>query len=155
MIVLRSPKGWTGPKEVDGLQIENTFRSHQVPILVNPEFPGHVQLLEDWMQSYKPEELFDHNGRLLPELAALAPKGERRMGANPHANGGLLLRELQLPDFRVHAVAVPAPGAVQGQDTLVLGAFLRDVTRLNQDGATFASSGPTKRFPTCWAPCSK
>ena len=142
MIVLRSPKGWTGPKEVDGVQNENTFRSHQVPILVSPEFPRHVQLLEAWMKSYKPEELFDHDGRLLPELAALAPQGERRMGANRHANGGLLLRELQLPDFREHAVTVTAPGAAQGQDTLVLGQFLRDVAKLNQSARNFRIFGP-------------
>jgi xylulose-5-phosphate/fructose-6-phosphate phosphoketolase len=142
MIVLRSPKGWTGPKEVDGVQIENTFRSHQVPLLVSPAFPEHVQLLETWMKSYKPEELFDQDGRLLPELAALAPKGERRMGANPYANGGLLLRELQLPDFCDYAVQIPAPGAVQGQDTLVLGAFLRDVARLNQNERNFRIFGP-------------
>jgi xylulose-5-phosphate/fructose-6-phosphate phosphoketolase len=142
MIVLRSPKGWTGPKVVNGLQIENTFRSHQVPLLVSPEFPAHVALLEAWMRSYKPEELFDKEGRLRPELAALAPQGPRRMGANPHANGGLLLRELQLPDFRLHAVAVTAPGAVQGQDTLVLGGFLRDVARLNQNERNFRIFGP-------------
>jgi xylulose-5-phosphate/fructose-6-phosphate phosphoketolase len=142
MIVLRSPKGWTGPKEVDGVQNENTFRSHQVPILVSLEFPKHVQLLEAWLKSYKPEELFNPDGRLLPELAALAPKGERRMGANPHANGGLLLRELRLPDFREHAVTVTAPGAGQGQDTLVLGKFLRDVTKLNQKARNFRIFGP-------------
>jgi xylulose-5-phosphate/fructose-6-phosphate phosphoketolase len=142
MIVLRSPKGWTGPKAVDGVQNENTFRSHQVPILVNDEFPGHVQLLEAWMKSYRPEELFDQAGRLRPELAALAPKGERRMGANPHTNGGLLLRELQLPDFRQHAVQVTAPGAAQGQDTLVLGKFLRDVVQLNQATRNFRIFGP-------------
>jgi xylulose-5-phosphate/fructose-6-phosphate phosphoketolase len=142
MIVLRSPKGWTGPKEVDGLQIENTFRSHQVPIVVSPEFPAHVALLEAWMKSYKPEELFGRDGRLLPELATLAPKGERRMGANPHANGGLLLRELQLPDFREHALKFTAPGAIQGQDTLVLGRFLRDVARLNQNSRNFRIFGP-------------
>jgi len=142
MIVLRSPKGWTGPTEVDGLQIENTFRSHQVPILVSPAFPEHVALLEAWMKRYKPEELFDQDGRLLPELAALAPKGQRRMGANPHANGGLLLRELQLPDFRAHALPVTAPGAVQGQDTLVLGQFLRDVVKLNQETRNFRIFGP-------------
>ena len=142
MIVLRSPKGWTGPKQVDGLQIENTFRSHQVPLLVSAEFPAHVKLLEAWMQSYRPQELFDAAGRLRPELAALAPKGERRMGANPHANGGLLLRDLQLPDFRRHAVAVAAPGAVQAQDTRVLGGFLRDVARLNRDQHNFRIFGP-------------
>jgi xylulose-5-phosphate/fructose-6-phosphate phosphoketolase len=142
MIVLRSPKGWTGPKEVDGVQIENTFRSHQVPILVSPEFPGHLALLESWMKSYRPEELFDADGRLMPQLVALTPEGDRRMGANPHANGGLLLRELQLPDFRQHAVQVPAPGAVQAQDTPVLGRFLRDVARLNQAQRNFRIFGP-------------
>jgi xylulose-5-phosphate/fructose-6-phosphate phosphoketolase len=142
MIVLRSPKGWTGPKEVDGLQIENTFRSHQVPLLVNPDFPEHVKLLEDWMKSYKAEELFDSTGRLLPELAELAPRGDRRMGANPHANGGLLLSELEMPDFRVHAVTVPAPGAVKAQDTMVLGTFLRDVAKLNERQANFRIFGP-------------
>jgi xylulose-5-phosphate/fructose-6-phosphate phosphoketolase len=142
MIVLRTPKGWTGPKVVDGLQIEGTFRSHQVPLLVTPQVPEHVALLENWMKSYRPEELFDQGGRLLPELAELAPTGEHRMGANPHANGGLLLRELQMPDFRRHAVAVPAPGAVQAQDTLVLGSFLREVVRENQNGRNFRIFGP-------------
>ena len=142
MIVLRSPKGWTGPKEVDGVPIANTFRSHQVPLAVSAQFPGHVALLEAWMKSYGPEELFDTNGRLLPELAELAPKGEHRMGANPHANGGLLLRELQMPDFRAHAVTVPAPGALQAQDTLVLGRFLRDVAELNRSQRNFRIFGP-------------
>ena len=132
VIVLKSPKGWTGPKVVDGLQIEGTARSHQVPLVVNSEHPDHVQQLESWMKSYKPEELFDENGCLMPELAELAPKGDRRMGANPHANGGILLHDLQMPDFRDHAVNVPAPGAIDGQDTLVLGKFLRDVVKLNQ-----------------------
>jgi xylulose-5-phosphate/fructose-6-phosphate phosphoketolase len=131
MIVLRSPKGWTGPKFVDGLPIEGTFRSHQVPLLVDPEHPEHVQILENWMRSYRPQELFDESGRLRPELAELAPKGERRMSANPHANGGLLLRDLEMPDFRPHAVAIAAPGAVSGEDTLVLGKFLRDVVARN------------------------
>jgi len=142
MIVLRSPKGWTGPRSVDGVQIENTFRSHQVPIPVSPEFPEHLALLEAWMRSYKPDELFDRQGRLLPELAALAPKGERRMSANPHANGGLLLRELQLPDFRDHALQITAPGAIEAQDTRVLGGFLRDVARLNQSSRNFRIFGP-------------
>src|SRR5512140_745125 len=137
MIVLKSPKGWTGPKVVDGLQIEGTFRSHQVPLLVDSEHPEHLEQLERWMKSYKAEELFDENGRLMPELAELAPKGDRRMGANPHANGGLLLRDLKMPDFRNYAVNVPSPGAVDGQDTLVLGSFLRDVTKLNQDQRNF------------------
>ena len=142
MIVLRSPKGWTGPKVVDGLQIEGTFRAHQVPLLVDSEHPDHVKLLESWMKSYKAEELFDENGRLMPELAELAPKGDRRMGANPHANGGMLLRDLRMPDFHVHAVNVPSPGAVDGQDTLVLGNFLRDVAKLNQDQRNFRIFGP-------------
>jgi xylulose-5-phosphate/fructose-6-phosphate phosphoketolase len=142
MIVLRSPKGWTGPKVVDGLQIEGTFRSHQVPLLVDPEHPDHVALLERWMKSYRAEELFDANGRLIPELAELAPKGDRRMGANPHANGGLLLRDLRMPDFHAHAVHVPSPGAVAGQDTMVLGRFLRDVVKLNQDQRNFRVFGP-------------
>ena len=100
MIVLRSPKGWTGPKVVDGLQIEGTFRAHQVPLLVDADHPDHVEQLESWMKSYKAEELFDEHGRLMPELAELAPKGDRRMGMNPHANGGILLRDLRMPDFR-------------------------------------------------------
>ena len=142
MIVLRSPKGWTGPKVIDGLQIEGTFRAHQVPILVDSEHPDHVKDLESWMKSYKAEELFDKNGRLMPELAELAPKGNRRMGANPHANGGVLLRDLRMPDFHTHAVTVPSPGAVDAQDTLVLGNFLRDVTKLNQDERNFRVFGP-------------
>jgi len=142
MIVLRSPKGWTGPKEVDGLQVEGTFRAHQVPLLVDPAHPHHVQQLESWMKSYKAEELFDEQGRLMPELAELAPTGDRRMGANPHTNGGVLLRDLKMPDFHVHAVAVPSPGAVEAQDTLVLGKFLRDVVVLNQDQHNFRIFGP-------------
>ena len=142
MIVLRSPKGWTGPKVVDGVPVEGTFRAHQVPLLVDADHPEHVQQLESWMKSYKAEELFDQNGRLMPELAELAPKGERRMGANPHANGGILLRDLQMPDFHDHAVTVPSPGAVEGQDTLVLGQFLRDVARLNKDQRNFRIFGP-------------
>ncbi|MBS2966404.1 phosphoketolase family protein [Actinocrinis puniceicyclus] len=142
MIVLRSPKGWTGPKVVDGLRIEGTFRSHQVPLLVDAEHPGHLAQLESWMRGYRPQELFDQDGRLIPELAELAPKGERRMGANPHANGGLLLRDLRMPDFRVHAVDVPSPGAVESQDTLVLGRFLRDVVTRNADRRNFRIFGP-------------
>src|SRR5665811_1562946 len=142
MIVLRSPKGWTGPKFVDGLQVEGTFRAHQVPLLVDSEHPDHLKQLESWMKSYKAEELFDKNGRLVPELAELAPKGDRRMGANPHANGGILLRDLHMPDFRLHAVKVTSPGAVDGQDTLVLGKFLRDVEKLNQDQRNFRIFGP-------------
>ena len=142
MIVLRSPKGWTGPKEIDGLRIEGTFRAHQVPILVDAAHPDHVADLERWMRSYRADELFDADGRLMPELAALAPSGARRMGANPHANGGLLLHDLHMPDFRDHAVQVPAPGAITAQDTMVLGRFLRDVVRLNQTQRNFRIFGP-------------
>jgi xylulose-5-phosphate/fructose-6-phosphate phosphoketolase len=142
MIVLRSPKGWTGPKEVDGLPIEGTFRSHQVPILVNAEHPEHVAQLESWMKSYKPEELFDKDGKLIPELAALAPEGNNRMGANPHANGGLLLRDLRMPDFRDHALQIPSPGSVTASDTTVLGFFFRDIIKLNQDHKNFRVFGP-------------
>ena len=142
MIVLRSPKGWTGPKVVDGLAVEGTFRSHQVPLLVDSEHPDHVEALEAWMKSYKPEELFDDDGRLVAELAELAPEGDRRMGANAHTNGGVLLRDLRMPDFHAHAVAVPSPGAMDAQDTLVLGRFLRDVTKLNQEQRNFRVFGP-------------
>jgi xylulose-5-phosphate/fructose-6-phosphate phosphoketolase len=142
MIVLKSPKGWTGPKVVDGLQVEGTFRSHQVPLLVDAQHPEHVKQLEGWMKSYRAEELFDENGRLIPELAELAPKGNRRMGANPHANGGILLRDLRMPDFHHHAVDVPSPGAIDAQDTHVLGKFLRDVAALNQDQRNFRIFGP-------------
>jgi xylulose-5-phosphate/fructose-6-phosphate phosphoketolase len=142
MIVLRSPKGWTGPKFVDGLQIEGTFRSHQVPMLVDPEHLDHVPLLENWMKRYRPEELFDAGGRLIAELADLAPKGDRRMGSNPHANGGLLLHDLKMPDFCDHAVTVTTPGASMACDTEVLGRFLRDVTKLNRAGRNFRIFGP-------------
>jgi xylulose-5-phosphate/fructose-6-phosphate phosphoketolase len=142
LIVLRSPKGWTGPKEVDGLKNEGTFRSHQVPLLVDAGHPEHVAQLESWMKSYKAEELFDKQGRLIAELAELAPKGARRMGANPHANGGLLLRDLIMPDFRDHAVKVPSPGAVAGQDTLILGKFVRDIVVANEEQGNFRVFGP-------------
>src|SRR6202789_3238049 len=142
MIVLNSPKGWTGPKIVDGLQVEGTFRAHQVPLLVDPDHPEHVAPLEAWMKSYKAEELFDENGRLLAELADLAPKGDRRMGANPHTNGGVLVHDLRMPDFHLHAVTVPSPGAVNVQDTMVLGQFLRDVTKLNVAERNFRIFGP-------------
>jgi xylulose-5-phosphate/fructose-6-phosphate phosphoketolase len=142
MIVFNSPKGWTGPKAVDGLQIEGTFRAHQIPLLVDSEHPDHLKLLESWMKSYQPEELFDKEGRLMPELAELAPKGERRMGANPHANGGLLLRDLHIPDFRKYAVNVPSPGSVQAADTHVLGEFLREVVNLNKEQRNFRIFGP-------------
>ncbi|WP_283147805.1 phosphoketolase family protein [Silvimonas soli] len=142
MIVLKSPKGWTGPKEVDGLQVEGTFRSHQVPLVVDEKHPEHLQQLEAWMKSYKPEQLFDAMGRLIPELAELAPQGKLRMGANPHANGGLLLHDLRMPDFRLHAVHVAAPGAVDAQDTQVLGGFLRDVVSANLAQGNFRIFGP-------------
>lgn len=142
MIIFRSPKGWTGPKEVDGIKNEGTFRSHQIPILVDSDHPGHLKLLEDWLKSYKPEELFDKKGRLIPELAKLAPKGNRRMGANPHANGGLLLRDLRMPDFRKYAVEVPFPGAVEAADTHELGVFLREVIVLNEEQRNFRIFGP-------------
>ncbi len=142
VIVLKSLKGWTGPKEVNGLPIEGTFRAHQVPLLVDPDHPDHVKLLEDWMKSYKVEELFDENGRLLPELAELAPTGKRRMGMNPHANGGILLRDLEMPDFINYAVKVSSPGAITEWDTSVLGKFLRDVTKLNQKERNFRTFGP-------------
>ena len=140
MIVLRTPKGWTGPKVVDGLQIEDSFRAHQVPITM--EKPEHMQLLKDWLLSYKPEELFDENYRLKPELRALAPEGDRRISANPHANGGKLLRDLRLPDFTKYAVNVPAPGAVRTQDMLELGGYVRDVFRLNEESRNFRIFGP-------------
>ncbi len=142
MIVLRSPKGWTGPKEVDGLQIEGTFRSHQIPLQVDSDHPHHLILLEEWMKSYKPEELFDEQGGLLPELAKLAPEGIRRMGANPNANGGLLLQDLIMPDFRKFAVDVPSPGSVEAADAHELGEFLREVVTLNQEQRNFRIFGP-------------
>ena len=142
MIVLRSPKGWTGPKIVDGLPNEGTFRSHQVPIIVDAKHPEHLAQLESWMKSYKAEELFDENGRLLPELAELAPKGVRRMGANPHANGGILLRELRMPDYRSHGVDVPSPGGVEAQDMKIFGKFLRDIVKLNEAQRNFRIFGP-------------
>ena len=142
MIVLNSPKGWTGPKIVDGLQVEGSFRSHQVPLSDPATHPDHLRLLEEWLRSYRPEELFDAHGRLNPELLALAPTGDRRMGANPHANGGMLLRDLQLPDSREYAVDVPAPGVRGIGDTHVLGRFLRDVAKLNDEQKNFRVFGP-------------
>jgi xylulose-5-phosphate/fructose-6-phosphate phosphoketolase len=143
MIVLNSPKGWTGPKMVDGLPNEGTFRSHQVPLSIGPNSPSeHLQQLESWLRSYRPEELFDPHGRLRAELAELAPLGERRMGANPNANGGLLLRDLNMPDFRKHAVAVATPGIAGIGDTHVLGPFLRDVIALNAEQRNFRLFGP-------------
>ena len=142
MIVMKTPKGWTGPKEVDGKPTEGSWRSHQVPFAELAEKPAHLKLLEKWMKSYKPEELFDKTGKLKLELAELAPKGDRRMGANPHANGGKLLRDLKMPDFRNYAVAVPKPGSVTGEATRVLGSFLCDITKLNADQRNFRIFGP-------------
>jgi len=142
MIVLRTPKGWTGPKEVDGLKTEGFWRSHQVPLSEMAAKPGHVKLLETWMKGYRSEELFDEKGSLRPELAELAPKGERRMGANPHANGGLLLRDLKLPDFKDYAVEAPEPGRVSAEATRVMGRFLRDVMKRNMEERNFRVFGP-------------
>jgi xylulose-5-phosphate/fructose-6-phosphate phosphoketolase len=139
-IVLRSPKGWTGPKTVDGLPVEGTWRAHQVPLAGVRDNPAHLRQLEEWMRSYRPEELFDEGGAVIPDLARLAPEGERRMSANPHANGGLLLRDLELPDFRGYAVDVPAPAVGFSEATRVLGAFLRDVIARNPE--TFRLFGP-------------
>lgn len=142
LIILRSPKGWTGPEEVDGKKLEDYWRSHQVPLAELGSKPDHLKQLEDWMKSYKPEELFDENGCLMPELAALAPEGNRRMGANPHANGGLLLKELEMPDFRSYAVDVPVPGTEVREATREMGKFLRDVMKLNLDSCNFRVMGP-------------
>jgi xylulose-5-phosphate/fructose-6-phosphate phosphoketolase len=142
MIILRSPKGWTGPKFVDGLPAENSFRSHQVPLAELATKAEHMRLLEEWMRSYKPEELFDATGRLNRELAELAPKGKRRMGANPHANGGLLLKDLKLPDFRAYAVDISKPGTINAEATRVMGQFLRDVMKRNTDSRNFRVTGP-------------
>ena len=148
MVVLRSPKGWTGPKEVDGKQTEGSFRSHQVP-MGDMSQPGHVKILEDWLKSYRPQELFDETGRLMPELAALAPTGERRMGANPHANGGQLLQALKLPDFCSYAVAVNQPGAVNAEATRVQGELIRDVIKLNPKN--FRVFSPDEAASNRWA----
>jgi xylulose-5-phosphate/fructose-6-phosphate phosphoketolase len=143
MIVLASPKGWTGPKMVDGVRIEGTFRAHQVPLSVSPSAPpAHLAQLQAWLESYRPHELFDERGRLRPELASLAPEGDRRMGANPHANGGLLLRDLRMPDYRAYAADVPTPGVQGIGDTHVLGPFLRDVARSNEGERNFRVFGP-------------
>jgi len=142
MIVMRSPKGWTGPKVVDGKQIEGSFRSHQVPVEGFKEHPEHIKILEDWMQSYKPRELFDKNGKLLAEIAELAPLKDRRMGANPHTNGGVLLRDLQMPDFRDYAVDVPKPGVVMAEATKVMGYLVRDVMKANMASQNFRVMGP-------------
>jgi len=142
MIVLVTPKGWTGPKIVDGKRVEGTFRSHQVPLPAVSENPSHLEQLEKWMKGYRPEELFEEDGRLKAELAELAPQGARRMGANPHANGGLLLRSLRVPDFKQYAVKMPAPGVEKAEATRVMGAFLRDVIKQNEDARNFRLFGP-------------
>jgi xylulose-5-phosphate/fructose-6-phosphate phosphoketolase len=147
MIILRSPKGWTGPKTVDGKQVEGTFRAHQVP-MGDMSHPGHVKILEKWMKSYRPQELFDKSGKLRPELAELAPQGARRMGANPHANGGLLLHDLRLPDFRDYAVKVPKPGAVTAEATRVQGGFIRDVISRNPN--SFRVFSPDETASNRW-----
>ena len=140
MIVLKTPKGWTGPQVVDGQQIEGTFRAHQVPIVITEE--EHVKQLEYWMKSYKPEELFDENGKLIQELKELCPKGNRRMGANPIANGGGLLKELRIPDFKDYAVKLDFPGSVESQDMMELGKFVRDIIKYNEDNKNFRVFGP-------------
>jgi len=142
MMVLRTPKGWTGPKIVDGKPVEDTWRAHQVPITDFVKHPEHVQILEEWMKSYKPEELFDETGKLKAELAELAPKGNRRMGANPHANGGLLLRDLNMPNFRDYEVTFSKPGTEPLEATRILGKFLRDVMKLNAGAQNFRVFGP-------------
>jgi xylulose-5-phosphate/fructose-6-phosphate phosphoketolase len=149
MIVLRTPKGWTCPREIDGKQCEDSWRSHQVP-MGEMGRPEHIQILEGWLKSYRPEELFEASGRLRPELADLAPKGERRMGANPHANGGLLLRALRLPDFRDYAVAVPRPGGVTAEATRVQGKFIRDVMKLNLETRNFRIFSPDENASNRW-----
>ena len=149
MIVLRSPKGWTGPREVDGQATEGSWRSHQVP-MGDMSHPGHVQVLEQWMRSYRPDELFDEGGRLRAEIAALAPSGERRMSANPHANGGALLRDLKLPDFRGYEVPVPSPGATDAEATRVMGGYLRDVMAKNLDSANFRLFSPDENNSNRW-----
>jgi len=141
MIIMRTPKGWTGPKEVDGQRCEGYWRSHQVP-LTDLEKPGHLKILEDWMRSYKPETLFDENGRLHAEIAALAPEGTLRMSDNPHANGGVLRRPLRMPKIEGHALTVPSPGAVQAESTRILGSWLRDVMRMNLDSRNFRVLSP-------------
>jgi xylulose-5-phosphate/fructose-6-phosphate phosphoketolase len=150
MIILRSPKGWTCPKEIDGKRTEDYWRSHQVPMGEMHEKPAHIKILEKWMKSYKPDELFDKTGRLKPELAELPPKGNRRMSANPHANGGLLLRDLRLPDFRDYAVKVTKPGAITAESTRVMGKFLRDTMKLNMESRNFRLFSPDENNSNRW-----
>lgn len=149
MIILRSPKGWTGPKAVDGKPTEDSWRSHLVP-MGDMDQPSHVRILERWLKNYQPETLFDETGRLKADLAALAPKGERRMSANPHANGGLLLRDLRLPDFRDYAVNVSRPGSVNAEATRVMGRFLRDVMKQNLASRNFRLFSPDENNSNRW-----
>src|SRR4030095_10980877 len=137
MIVMRTPKGWTGPKAVGGKQVDGSWRAPQVPVSDLGANAGQLNILEDWLKSYHAEDLFDENGRLIAELRELAPKGDRRMGANPHANGGLLLKDLVMPDFRDYAVPVAKPGTETAESTRILGAFLRDVMKLNLESGNF------------------
>ena len=150
MIIMRTPKGWTGPASVDGKKTEGFWRSHQVPLANLAKSPEHVKLLEDWLKSYQPEQLFDANGTPLPELRALAPRGQRRMSDNPHTNGGLLLHDLRLPDFRDYAVDVPTPGAIDAEATRVMGSFLRDVMKNNADQKNFRLFGPDETASNRW-----
>jgi xylulose-5-phosphate/fructose-6-phosphate phosphoketolase len=150
MIVLRTPKGWTGPREVDGRKTEGSWRSHQVPMGEMHDKPAHVKVLEEWMRSYRPQELFEPDGRFKPELAELAPAGARRMSANPHANGGLLLRDLRLPDFRDYAVEIPSPGATTAESTRVMGRFLRDVMKGNLKSRNFRLFSPDENNSNRW-----
>ena len=150
MIILRSPKGWTCPKEIDGKRAEDSWRSHQVPMGEMHEKPGHIKILEQWMKSYRPAELFDADGRFKPELAELAPRGERRMSANPHGNGGLLLRDLRMPDFRKYAVEVKKPGATDAEATRAMGKFLRDVMKLNMESKNFRLFSPDENNSNRW-----
>lgn len=151
MIVLASPKGWTGPKEIDGKKVEGYWRSHQVPFAEIAENPSHLLRLEEWLKSYKPEELFDEKGHFLAEYAALAPKGKRRMGANPHANGGELLRDLRIPDFNDYALDIPAPGVVVAESARIMGNFLRDVMKANLDQRNFRIMGPDETASNRWS----
>jgi xylulose-5-phosphate/fructose-6-phosphate phosphoketolase len=150
MLILRTPTGWTGPKEVDGLPVEGTFRAHQVPVGDFKAKPGHLAILESWLRSYKPEELFDDSGKFVAELAELAPVGNRRMGANPHANGGLLLRDLRLPDFRAYALEVAQPGAAEAESTRRQGEFIRDVLKLNAEAHNFRIFSPDETASNRW-----
>jgi xylulose-5-phosphate/fructose-6-phosphate phosphoketolase len=150
MIVLRTPKGWTCPKEIDGKPAEGSWRAHQVPMGAMHENPEHVKVLEQWMKSYRPQELFDDRGGLRPELAAIAPEGQRRMGANPHGNGGLLLRDLRLPEFRDFAIDVPQPGGTIGESTRQMGRFLREAMRLNMESANFRLFSPDENNSNRW-----